>query len=51
MFALWPNGRKRAAKMWEFFSKEYNDLAFLCNGTDRHENLAAKSQSVSSIES
>ena len=31
------------------FCNESNELAFLCNGTDRHE-IRAKLQSVSSVE-
>jgi len=33
---LGPKGRKMAAKKW-VFCKECNEVAFLCNGTDRHE--------------
>jgi len=29
-----PKGPKMAVKRWEFFCNWYNELAFLCNGTD-----------------
>ena len=35
-----------AVKKWVFFSKKYSEVAFLCNGTDRHEIPANKHQSV-----
>jgi len=42
-------GAQNSGEKVGVFCKVYNELAFLCNGTDRHETRA-KSQSVSSVE-
>ena len=36
-FAPWAKGGKVTVKRVGVFCNEYNELAFLCNGTDRHE--------------
>jgi len=32
-----PGGAQNFVKKWEFFCNGYNELIFLCNGTDWHK--------------
>ena len=38
-----PKGRQNSCEKVHVFCKGYNEVAFLCNGTERHEILAKMS--------
>jgi len=49
ILAPWAKGVQNGGEKVVVFCNGYNELAFLCNGTDGHE-FREKRQSLSSIE-